>query len=89
MRKLNFKYFVAFAALGFFASCEPENETTDARVVKPVVTAALTSYTVAEGASATVNLTVNTPYFRSLDYKLELVGGTGSFRDFTLSLIHI
>lgn len=85
MRKLNFKYFVAFAALGFFASCEPENETTDARVVKPVVTAAVTSYTIAEGATATVNLTVNTPYFRSLDYKLELVGGTGSFRDFTCS----
>ena len=60
MRKLNFKYIVATAALGFFASCEPENATTDARVVKPVVTAAVTTYTIAEGATATVNLTVDT-----------------------------
>ena len=43
MRKINFKYIVAFAALGFFASCEPDNDTTNARVVKPVVTAAVTS----------------------------------------------
>ena len=85
MRKLNFKYIVAFAALGFFASCEPENATTDARVVKPVVTAAVTTYTIAEGATATVNLTVDTRYYRSMDFKLELVGGTGSFGDFTCS----
>jgi hypothetical protein len=83
MRKINFKYIVAFAALGFFASCEPDNDTTNARVVKPVVTAAVTSFTIAEGQTATVNLTVDTPYFRTMDFKLELVGGTGSFRDYS------
>jgi hypothetical protein len=85
MRKINFKYIVAFAALGFFASCEPDNDTTNARVVKPVVTAAVTSFTIAEGQTATVNLTVDTPYFRTMDFKLELVGGTGSFRDYETS----
>ena len=85
MRKINFKYIVAFAALGFFASCEPDNDTTNARVVKPVVTAAVTSFTIAEGQTATVNLTVNTPYFRTMDYKLELVGGTGSYKDYSTS----
>jgi hypothetical protein len=85
MRKINFKNIVAFAALGFFASCEPDNATTDARGVKPVVTAAITSYTIAEGQTATVNLTVDTPYFRTMDYKLELVGGTGSYRDYSTS----
>lgn len=85
MRKINFKYIVAFAALGFFASCEPDNATTDARGVKPVVTAAVTSFTIAEGQTATVNLTVNTPYFRTMDYKLELVGGTGSYNDYSTS----
>ena len=57
MRKINFKYIVAVAALGFFASCEPDNDTTNARGVKPVVTAAVTSFTIAEGQTATVNLT--------------------------------
>lgn len=85
MRKINFKYIVAVAALGFFASCEPDNDTTNARVVKPVVTAAVTSFTIAEGQTATVNLTVDTPYFRTMDFKLELVGGTGSFRDYESS----
>ena len=85
MRKINIKYIVAFAALGFFASCEPDNATTDARGVKPVVTAAVTSFTIAEGQTATVNLTVNTPYFRTMDYKLELVGGTGSYKDYSTS----
>lgn len=83
MRKINFKYIVAFAALGFFASCEPDNDTTNARVVKPVVTAAVSSFTIAEGQTATVNLTVDTPYFRTMDFKLELVGGTGSYKDYS------
>lgn len=85
MKKINFKYIVAVAALGFFASCEPDNDTTNARVVKPVVTAAVSSFTIAEGQTATVNLTVDTPYFKSMDFKLELVGGTGSFRDYVTS----
>jgi hypothetical protein len=85
MRKINFKYIVVVVALGFFASCEPDNDTTNARVVKPVVTAAVTSFTIAEGQTATVNLTVDTPYFRTMDFKLELVGGTGSFRDYESS----
>jgi hypothetical protein len=85
MRKINFKYIVVVVALGFFASCEPDNDTTNARVVKPVVTAAVTSFTIAEGQTATVNLTVDTPYFRTMDFKLELVGGTGSFRDYETS----
>lgn len=85
MRKINFKYIVAVAALGFFASCEPDNDTTNARGVKPVVTAAVTSFTIAEGQTATVNLTVDTPYFRTMDFKLELVGGTGSYKDYTSS----
>ncbi|MBP6039532.1 MAG: hypothetical protein KA523_04965 [Flavobacterium sp.] len=85
MRKINFKYIVAVAALGFFTSCEPDNDTTNARGVKPVVTAAVTSFTIAEGQTATVNLTVDTPYFRTMDFKLELVGGTGSYKDYTSS----
>ena len=84
MKKYNFKYILAVAALSVFAtSCSEDEDATKERVVKPVVTASQTSFSVTEGETVTIDLTTDTRYFRTMDYKLELVGGTGSFRDFT------
>lgn len=86
MKKNSFIFLFAVASLGFLASCsEDDNETTGARVEKPVVTADATNFTVTEGETVTINLTTNTPYFRPMAFKLELVGGTGSFRDYDCS----
>lgn len=79
-----YKLMFAAALVGSLASCsEDDNETTGARVEKPVVTAAATTFSVTEGETVTINLSTDTPYFRAMGFKLELVGGTGSFRDYT------
>ena len=84
MKKNSFKFLLAVASLGFLASCsQDDNATTNARVEKPVVSAATTNFTVTEGETVTINLSTDTPYFRPMAFKLELVGGTGSFRDYT------
>lgn len=86
MKKNSFKFLLAAAAFGFLTSCsEDDNATTGARVEKPIVSADATNFTVTEGETVTVNLTTNTPYFRPMAFKLELVGGTGAFRDFECS----
>ncbi|MFC4738904.1 hypothetical protein ACFO3U_02755 [Flavobacterium ponti] len=83
---INKALFASIMVSLFFSSCnEIENDTTDLRVVKPVVTANQTNFTIEEGESATVTLTTDTPYSQDLTFKLELVGGTGSFNDYLCS----
>lgn len=80
---MRYKNFIAaFALLGLLSSCNDDDEITE-RNVKPIVTADHTAFTVTEGDVITVTLTTNTPYKTNMEFKLELVGGTGSFRDFT------
>lgn len=84
MKKNSFKFLFAVVSLGFLASCsEDDNATTSARVVKPVVSAAATNFTVTEGETVTIDLTTDTQYSKPMAFKLELVGGNGSFRDYT------
>lgn len=78
-----YKFMFATALVTSLVACSEDEDVTKERVVKPVVTASQTSFSVTEGETVTINLTTDTRYFRSMDYKLELVGGTGSFRDYT------
>jgi hypothetical protein len=88
MKKI-FNNKLLFSAIVFsslFISCnEDDNSTADIRFVKPIVTADATNFNLNEGETATITLTVNNPIKDDMDYKLELVGGSGSFRDFTCS----
>ena len=84
MKKNNYKFLLAIACFGFLASCNDDDDATDARIVKPVVTASQISFDIVEGETAPLELTVNTPYFRTMEFKLELVGGTASFRDYNV-----
>ena len=83
---INKAFFASIMVSLFFTSCnEIENDTTDARSVKPVVTANQTNFTIEEGETATVTLTTATPLNLDMTFKLELVGGTGSFGDYMCS----
>lgn len=84
MKRNNYKFLLALACFGFLAACSEDEDATKERAVKPVVTAAQTSFSVVEGETVSVDLTVDTPYFRTMEFKVELVGGTGSFRDYTV-----
>ncbi|WP_339889529.1 hypothetical protein [uncultured Flavobacterium sp.] len=83
---INKAFFASIMVSLFFTSCnEIENDTTDARSVKPVVTANQTNFTIEEGETATVTLTTATALNLDMTFKLELVGGTGSFGDYMCS----
>lgn len=84
MKRNNFKFLLAVACFGFLASCSEDEDATKERSVKPIVTASQTSFSVVEGETVSLELTSDTPYFRTMEYKVELVGGTGSFRDYTV-----
>lgn len=84
MRKNNFKYIFGLTILGLFASCSDDEDATDQRLVKSVVTANATTFNLNEGDAAMVTLTIDKPLNVLSNFKLELVGGTGSFRDFTV-----
>jgi hypothetical protein len=86
------KYFInkaLFASIMvslLFASCnEIENDTTDARSVKPIVTANQTNFSLEEGETATITLTSNTALNLDMTFKLEMVGGDATFRDYMCS----
>lgn len=66
-------------------SCDPDNPSEDAREIKPVVSANQTSFNVAEGEAASVTLTTTTPYRTTMEFKIELVGGTAGADDYTIS----
>ncbi|MQP25557.1 hypothetical protein GFJ94_10820 [Flavobacterium sp. LMO8] len=85
MKKHNLKYILAFSVFGLLLSCSDDEDATKDRIAKSVVTADLTTFNLLEGETATVTLTTDVPLKDKSDFKLELVGGTGSFRDFSCS----
>jgi hypothetical protein len=80
---LNYNLF-AVAALVLLSSCN-NDEATYTKSDKAIVTASLTSLTVAEGSSGQVTLTLDKPLNEKTDLKIEVLSGTGVFRDFTVS----
>lgn len=84
MKRKNIKFLLALACFGFFASCSEDDDATEQRSVKPVVTATQTSFSIVEGETVSLELTTDTPYAQTMEFKLELVDGTGSFRDYTV-----
>lgn len=85
MKKIKLLNFAFFALLGALVSCNDDEDATEQRTVKPVITAGIVDFTVNEGETVTINLTTDKAYQEDMDMKLELVGGTGSFRDYVTS----
>lgn len=87
MKKMNINKLVILASLlSVFVSCGNDDDLDDVRTGgKSVVTIDQTSVSVTEGDDITFTLTIDKPSNRDIDYKIELVGGTGSFRDYTSS----
>lgn len=80
------KLIAAFTCLIALSSCNKDDDSVfDARNVKPVVSANATSFSVTEGDVITVTLTTDTPYKKDMDFKLELVGGSANYADYTCS----
>lgn len=79
---LNYNLF-AVAALVLLSSCN--DDTTFTKSDKAIVTPSVTSLTLAEGTSGQVTLTLDKPLNEKTDIKIELLSGTGQFRDFTVS----
>ncbi|BCY28429.1 hypothetical protein [Flavobacterium okayamense] len=85
MKKIKLLNFAFFALLGALVSCNDDEDATTQRTVKPVITAGIVDFTLTEGETVTINLTTDKAYQEDMDMKLELVGGTGSFRDYVSS----
>ncbi len=80
------KFILAAAILGVMASCSEDDDVTlDTRSVKPVVSIDQTAFSLTEGESFTVVMTADKPTNTPMDFKLELVDGNGSFRDFEVT----
>lgn len=69
--------------LAVFASCNDDEDATSQRGIKSVISADIVNFSVVEGETVTIDLTTDLPNNDVMDYKLELVGGTGSYNDFT------
>jgi len=74
-----------FALGGVFTSCNDDDDATKERSVKPVISVVQNNFTVTEGEIVTINLTTDMPFKEAMGLKLELVGGTGSFKDYVCS----
>lgn len=80
---LNYNLF-AVAALVLLSSCN-DDDTTFTKSDKATVTPSISSLTLAEGATGQVTLTLDKPLNIATDLKIELLSGTGQFRDFSVS----
>ncbi len=80
-----YKSLLALLILGGLSSSCTDDDLNLSKGVKPVVTLASTSFTITEGETANLTLNVDTPYKESMDFKLELVDGSGSNDDFSTS----
>ncbi len=79
------KFMLAALVLGVMTSCtENDDATLDTRAIKPLVSIGSAAYSVTEGESFTVTLTSDKAINTTMDFKLELVDGNGSFRDFVV-----
>lgn len=87
MKKMNINKFVILASLfSVFVSCANDDDLEDVRTGgKSVVTIDKTAVSASEGDVITFTLTIDKPSNKDIDFKIELAGGTGSFRDYTSS----
>lgn len=85
---INYKVlFVTVIFSAFFISCEEvENTTGDNKYLKPLVSIDKTNITMEEGETATITMTAESALKDEMTFKLELVGGTGTFRDYMCSV---
>lgn len=84
MRKIfGYKFLFAAALLASLASCsDDDDKTLSTRVVKPVITTALSATTVSEGEDITITLTADKAISHPMEFKFEVLpGSTGGFRD--------
>jgi hypothetical protein len=72
-------------ASSVLVSCDQDNPTENERVSKPVIEVDQTEFSVTEGDEITINLSTVQPINNTMEFKVELIGGTGSFRDYTTS----
>lgn len=86
MKKIfRYKFLLAAIVLGTMVSCAEEDDVTeDTRADKPLVSVDATSFTLTEGESFTLNFTATRPLSTAMDFKLELIDGNGSFRDYVV-----
>lgn len=86
MKKIfRYKFLLAAVVLGTLVSCaEDDDVTEDTRAVKSTVSVDATSFSLTEGESFTLNFTSDKPLSTAMDFKLELVDGNGSFRDYVV-----
>jgi hypothetical protein len=82
---LKYNFLFAAATIGLLSSCSEDDDKTLARGFKPTLTVDQTSFSMTEGDEITVNVTASQAINKSMEFKVELVGGTASFRDYTSS----
>lgn len=82
---LKYNYLFAVAALGVLSSCNNDDDSMSDRLAKSEVSLAQTAFSVTEGETVTLTLNTDTPINKRMDFKLEIAGGTSTFRDYTCS----
>lgn len=82
--KIKTLFLLSFVSATLF-SCVEDDRLENARNQKPVVTLDRISASVTEGEEITFKLTVDKALSQDMDFKLELIGGTGSYRDYVTS----
>lgn len=82
--KIKTLFFLSLVFATLF-SCDEDDRLEDVRNKKPLVTVNKTIVTATEGEEITFTLTVDNALSNDMDFKLELIGGTGSFRDYVTS----
>ena len=81
---LKYNKLLAIASVVLLASCN-DDDTSFTKSDKAIVTPSITSLTLSEGTSGQVTITLDKPLNVKTDLKIELLSGTGQFRDFTVS----
>ncbi|ESU23456.1 hypothetical protein FEDK69T_16220 [Flavobacterium enshiense DK69] len=83
-KTLKYNFLFAAAAIGLLASCDQEDDSTLVQGYKPTINIDNTQFSVAEGEDVTINLSTNDPFYKTMEMKIELVGGNATFRDYTV-----
>lgn len=81
---LKYNYLFAVAALGVLSSCNDDDDSMSDRLPKSEVSLTQTSFSVTEGETVTLTLNTDQPLNKRMDFKLEISGGTSTFRDYVL-----
>lgn len=82
-KTLKYNFLFAAAAIGLLASCDQEDDSTHVQGYKPTIHIAETDFSVTEDQEVVIDLSTNSPFYKTMEMKLELIGGTATFRDYT------